>query len=382
LIVLDPEQIDLADLALALQDHSGEHVWCLDTVTGELTPRFGAALEIRAELQADDRLLPVEPLPTAVDYGDMEEFVRRVRDARIREVLERSIGGHGAFRRFKDALLDYPRLRRSWFAFHDARGERRAIEWLAEHGLCDAADAEQALLRRPEPAPADLPGLLDAEAVAHRVGRDLQRLYRERLTRVSMVGAWARGDAHPEAELELLVELDAIDDRWEEKVRMDRILWRHSIRNDTVVTAVPAVDAADANAEAAGARALRRATQEITVTTVLVAGGYASQAISRAYMAGFHAASAALLSLGELPATRSGVVSAFGRRLVADHGFDHEIGRILRRLFDLHADVDYGLVDAPIHTATVALADAERFVEAVRRWVGEKALEPSAGMTG
>jgi hypothetical protein len=241
LSVLDPDRVDLADLALALEDHSGEHVWFLDTVTGEVAPRFGAVLELRTEAEAaeDGRLVAVDPLPTSVGYHDIEEFVRRVRDARTREVLERAIGGQGAFRRFKDALLDYPRLRRSWFTFHDARGERRAIQWLAERWLIDPAAAEEALLLRPEPAPADLPGLLDAEAVAHRVARDLQRLYRERLREVLMIGAWARGDAHPESELKLLVVLDRIGDRWEEKARMDRIMWRHSIRNDTVVTEIP-----------------------------------------------------------------------------------------------------------------------------------------------
>jgi predicted nucleotidyltransferase len=239
--VLDPERVDLADLALALEDHSGEHVWFLDTVTGEVSPRFGAVLELRSEVEAeaDGRLVAIDPLPTAVGYHDMEEFVRRVRDARTREVLERAIGGQGAFRRFKDALLEYPRLRRSWFAFHDARGERRAIEWLAERWLVDRGAADEALLLRPEPAPADLPGLLDAEAVAHRVARDLQRLYRDRLRSVLMIGAWARGDAHPESELKLLVVLDRVRDRWEEKTRMDRIMWRHSIRNDTVVTEIP-----------------------------------------------------------------------------------------------------------------------------------------------
>ena len=61
----------------------------------------------------------------------MEDFIRRVRDPRARDLLERAIAGRGAFRRFKDTLLDFPDLRPVWFAFHDARMERRAIEWLA-----------------------------------------------------------------------------------------------------------------------------------------------------------------------------------------------------------------------------------------------------------
>lgn len=58
-----------------------------------------------------------------------------------------------------------------------------------------------------------------------------------------MMGPWARGGPHPESELELLVVLDTVPDRWEERRRMDRVMWRHSIRNDTVVVCVPASEA-------------------------------------------------------------------------------------------------------------------------------------------
>jgi predicted nucleotidyltransferase len=50
-----------------------------------------------------------------------------------------------------------------------------------------------------------------------------------------LTGAWARGDAHPESPIELLLILERIGDRWQEKRRMDRIVWRYSIRHDTVL---------------------------------------------------------------------------------------------------------------------------------------------------
>lgn len=207
--MLDPEQVDLADLALALEDHSEEHSWWLDADTGEVEPHFTGEPETAHFPESDGRrLILVEPLPTAIGYGDMEDFVAFVREPRTRDLLERAIAGRGACRRFKDTLLDYPELREAWFAFHDARGERRAIE-----------------------------------CVAHRVALDLERIYRERLRGVLLLGAWASGEAHPEAELELLVVLDGVDDRWEERRRMDRVMWRHSVRNDTVVTGIPVTEA-------------------------------------------------------------------------------------------------------------------------------------------
>ena len=244
---LRPEQVDLADLALALEDHSDEHVWLLDAATGTVEARFRSPV---AGTSAGADAVVVEPLPAAIAYADMEDFAAHVRDVRARDLLERAIVGRGAFRRFKDTLIEMPDLRRAWFAFHDARSERRALEWLVEHDLVEPGAAAEAIAARGDPDPDDLPGLIDAQGLAHRVAHDLRRVYRKRLRTVLLVGAWARGDAHPEAPVELVVVLDRFADRWAEKRRMDRILWRHSIRNDAVVTAAPVAQADFERAEA------------------------------------------------------------------------------------------------------------------------------------
>jgi hypothetical protein len=241
--VLALAQVDIADLALALEDHSEEHSWWFDPATGAVDPRFVDDLDDPPFSPGTERrLILVEPLPSAVGYADMEDFVARIREPRTRDLLERSISGRGAFRRFKDALLDYPDLRRAWFAIHDVRGERRAIDWLLEQELVDPAEAEAAIALRPDRAVGGVPELMDAQGVAGRVKRDLRRLYRDRLRGVLMIGPWARGDAHPESELELLVVLDDVADRWEERRRMDRVMWRHSVRNDTVVLCAPVTE--------------------------------------------------------------------------------------------------------------------------------------------
>jgi Uncharacterised protein family (UPF0158) len=240
--MLEPDQVDLADLALALEDHSDEHTWSVDAQTGRVEPRFVHTLTGGEANGQGAALVPVEPLPVEVGYGDMEDFVGYVRDARARDLLERAIVGRGAFRRFKDALREYPELRRAWFSFHDARSERRAMEWLVEHELVDREAAEHAVAQRADPEPGDLPGLLDAHGLAHRVERDLRRMYRARLRAVLLLGAWARGDAHPESPVELLVVLDGFTSPWNEKRRMEQTMWRHSVRNDAVVTVVPVTE--------------------------------------------------------------------------------------------------------------------------------------------
>jgi Uncharacterised protein family (UPF0158) len=233
--MLDLEKVNLGDLALALEDHSPDHHWQVDLHTGEIEPRFGRA-------QNGDRgngSIVIEPLPSGVGYGDMEDFVMSVRDPRARHMLSRAITGRGAFRRFKDSLMDYPELRRAWFAFHDARSERRAIDWLSDHGLVDPAAAEEARGTHKEPDPAEMPGVLDAHGILRQLAGELKRLYGRRLRQVILAGAWARGDAVPDSAIELITVVDPLPNPWQEKRRMDRIVSRHSMRHHAVITVLP-----------------------------------------------------------------------------------------------------------------------------------------------
>ena len=117
------------------------------------------------------------------------------------------------------------------------------------------------------------------------------------------------------------------------------------------------------------ARALQRAREEVGAAHALVEAGFPSQAVSHAFMAGFQAATAALQELGETPATRTGVVSAFGRRVVREGGLDHKVGRILRKLLEDRNDVDHALAHARAHEAREAIADAERLLEVTAHWL-------------
>jgi uncharacterized protein (UPF0332 family) len=390
--MLDIDDVDLADLALALEDHSDEHLWWLDRADGSVHPHFGASVE-------EDGALPIEPLAVAVGYRDMEDFVAYVRDVHARDLLERAIVGRGAFRRFKDALGEFPELRRAWFAFHDARGERRAIQWLVERGLVDPGQAAEALAAREDPEPVDLPGLLDAYGLARRVALDLRRVYRRRLRGVLLVGPWARGQAHPEAPVDLLVVLDAFTDRWAEKRRIERTLWRHSVRNGAVVTALPllgseiralvrgatpdamravegsvALAVGEAEQAAAVGHLAARGRDEVAAARALLDGGFWPQALSHACVAALCAAESVLALEGEAPASASGVVAAFGRQVVVEEGIAPEHARALRRLYEDRATVDHALADAPETEAREAVAAAEAICEACAGWVAGHAV--------
>src|SRR6266536_292390 len=92
---------------------------------------------------------------------------------------------------------------------------------------------------REDPQLPELTSGFDPMEVATAVAGDLRALYGRRLRRVLLFGSWARGDAHPESDIDLLVVLDRVESPWEELRRMVEILWRHSYRNDAVISAVP-----------------------------------------------------------------------------------------------------------------------------------------------
>jgi Uncharacterised protein family (UPF0158) len=136
--------VNWGDLEMALTSDPGEWTCYLDLETGEVRMVPMGGLEEDAdglpEDEIDDglnagRLVHVEPLGSRVEYQWMAEFAGTVRHARLRDRLEVALDGRGAFRRFKNVLLDFPAERERWFAFRDQRLHAEAREWLEEVGL-------------------------------------------------------------------------------------------------------------------------------------------------------------------------------------------------------------------------------------------------------
>ena len=64
---------------------------------------------------------------------------------------------------------------------------------------------DRALAERPNPDLPAISGAFDAEGIARAVADDLRGLYGARLRKVLLFGSWARGDAHPESDIDLLI---------------------------------------------------------------------------------------------------------------------------------------------------------------------------------
>jgi uncharacterized protein (UPF0332 family) len=117
---------------------------------------------------------------------------------------------------------------------------------------------------------------------------------------------------------------------------------------------------------------LTRSRRELEATRFLAEGGFATQAVSRAYYAAFYAAEEALLALGETRSKHSGVLAAFERQVVREGGVDPTVGRLLRSLFRRRNEADYGSVQASQEQAEAAASDAERVVDAVESWLASR----------
>ncbi|WP_181781454.1 UPF0158 family protein [Pseudonocardia pini] len=224
--MLEPAQVDLAELAEALEDRTPEVQWWIDPASGRLT-----CTETPAGWVA------VTPAGTHEGYQDMADFTAGVQHRRAAELLDRALNGRGAFRRFKNTLFDFPEVRDQWFRFRDARSRRRALAWLAEAGLVEPAAAERAAAAYPDPAPEneDLPAVVAADLAAH-LG--------ERLVQVLLVGSWASGEGSVESALDLLVVLDDVESPWAELGGLDEVLWHHTERSGITVCAYPVAQSA------------------------------------------------------------------------------------------------------------------------------------------
>lgn len=156
--MLDPASCDLDVIATALADQQSYDQRCLvDPATGEIafwTSDGGIDGEHPVDLEDLD-LIGIDPLPSYVWHRDMADFAEGLSDEQAAGRLSRAIQGRGAFRHFtSESHEEYPHLLAAWYAFRDARAQRRAVEWLVDNDLVDGAEAERFLNSQND---ADLP---------------------------------------------------------------------------------------------------------------------------------------------------------------------------------------------------------------------------------
>ena len=128
-----------AELETAVERNAPDTESFLDTRTGEVITLVDSApnvAELRTRVMSGgEAFLRVEPASSREQYKWMERFVAGVTDPILRERLLISIDGKGAFRRFKDALLNYPVERERWFSYRSELLHWHIQEWFRRDEL-------------------------------------------------------------------------------------------------------------------------------------------------------------------------------------------------------------------------------------------------------
>ena len=102
-----------------------------------------------------------------------------------------------------------------------------------------------------------------------------------------------------------------------------------------------------------------------------LADGRAEIVVNRAYYACFYAPLAALLDIDEHPRTHTGTLRRFRFHFVRSGPLASEMGDLIGAAFNARQRADYdAFTITDLNAAADLLADAERFVAAVREVVG------------
>ncbi len=109
-----------------LHTHTGEVIRIVDGV---------ADPQMHTRVMADATYLRIDPVSSREQYRWMERFIASVDEINLRRALGSAIDGKGAFRRFKDALMNFPLDRERWFTFRSERLRACMAAWLEAHGI-------------------------------------------------------------------------------------------------------------------------------------------------------------------------------------------------------------------------------------------------------
>jgi hypothetical protein len=68
------------------------------------------------------------------EYEIIEEFISTISDDEVREELFDAIQGRGAFRRFKDGIIEHG-VEKQWYEYKEKKLKKIVIEWCKEKDL-------------------------------------------------------------------------------------------------------------------------------------------------------------------------------------------------------------------------------------------------------
>lgn len=107
----------------------------LDTESGDILLDSDGVDDLPEDFPEHPRYLRVDPIESDEGYELMKAFVATVTDDKVAERLASALGGAKPFRRFKDALLDFPEWREAWFTYEQDAHGKLALTWCTDQGI-------------------------------------------------------------------------------------------------------------------------------------------------------------------------------------------------------------------------------------------------------
>jgi len=94
-------------------------------------------MEMVLEILLDDsgRYIRIPERGSYVAYQSINDFIGTVADPLLKEELSSALNGKGAFRKFKDVLVAFPRERKLWHGYNAKAMKKESIEWLKSLGI-------------------------------------------------------------------------------------------------------------------------------------------------------------------------------------------------------------------------------------------------------
>lgn len=68
------------------------------------------------------------------EYGIIQDFIGTLKDEGIRVELYEATEGRGAFRRFKDGIIEHS-VDKQWYKYKESKIKELVIEWCKEHDI-------------------------------------------------------------------------------------------------------------------------------------------------------------------------------------------------------------------------------------------------------
>ena len=121
-------KIDMDMLVVALQTHTDEGIWQLDTHTGDV-------LFASPQFPDEERYIVIEPIATPILPQLMRQFIDTVNQNHCRQQLKQALDRNQSDWHFKQVLANYREIEDDWYAFKEQFYTQQAWQWLHDNNL-------------------------------------------------------------------------------------------------------------------------------------------------------------------------------------------------------------------------------------------------------